>query len=46
LRKSGTKGVQLGVSPTNERAKGFYRHVGFIDIGKPGRGVTFGMKFR
>src|SRR3569623_1658012 len=29
LRKSGAKGVQLGVSPTNIRAQGFYKHVGF-----------------
>ena len=45
LRKSGAKGVQLGVSPTNIRAQGFYRHVGFTDISRPGH-VTFGMKFR
>jgi len=45
LRKSGAKGVQLGVSPTNIRAQGFYKHVGFTDISKPGH-VTFGMKFR
>ena len=45
LRKSGAKGVQLGVSPTNIRAQGFYKHVGFTDISKPGH-VTYGMKFR
>lgn len=45
LRDAGVKGVMLGVSPTNERAKGFYRHVGFSDISKPGK-VTFGMKLR
>ena len=45
LRKSGARGVQLGVSPTNARAQGFYKHVGFTDISKSGRGVTFGMKF-
>ena len=45
LRKAGARGVQLGVSPTNIRAQGFYRHVGFTDISRPGH-VTFGMKFR
>ena len=46
LRRAGAKGVQLGVSPTNERAKGFYQHVGFTDIGKHRSGITFGMTFR
>ena len=45
LRQAGVKGVQLGVSPTNIRAKGFYEHLGFIDISQPGD-VTFGMKLQ
>jgi ribosomal protein S18 acetylase RimI-like enzyme len=43
LRRAGIRGVHLGVSPTNERAKGFYRHVGFTDISRNGH-VLFGMK--
>lgn len=43
LRRAGVRGVQLGVSPTNARAKGFYEHLGFIDISLPGH-VTYGMK--
>lgn len=42
LRKAGVKGVHLGVSPVNERAKGFYRHLGFADLSRDGR-VTFAM---
>ena len=45
LRRAGVKGVQLGVSPTNVRAMGFYRHLGFVDISKPGH-VTYAMKLR
>lgn len=45
LRRAGVRGVQLGVSPTNDRAKGFYEHLGFADISKPGH-VTYGMKLR
>ncbi|MGN6684798.1 MAG: GNAT family N-acetyltransferase [Devosia sp.] len=45
LRRAGAKGVQLGVSPSNERAKGFYAHVGFTDISGPGH-VTYAMKLR
>jgi ribosomal protein S18 acetylase RimI-like enzyme len=45
LKAAGVAGVHLGVSPTNERAKGFYRHVGFEDISREGK-VLFGMKFR
>lgn len=43
LRRAGIRGVHLGVSPTNERAKGFYRHVGFTDISREDH-VFFGMK--
>ena len=42
LRRAGVKGVQLGVSPTNIRAKTFYEHLGFTDISLPGY-VTFAM---
>ena len=37
LRRAGVRGVHLGVSPTNERAKGFYAHLGFDDISRDGR---------
>jgi ribosomal protein S18 acetylase RimI-like enzyme len=37
------RGVQLGVSPTNARARGFYAHVGFTDISR-GDEVVFAMK--
>lgn len=43
LARAGVRGVRLGVSPANERAKGFYRHVGFTDISR-GDGVLFAMK--
>jgi ribosomal protein S18 acetylase RimI-like enzyme len=43
LRRAGVKAVQLGVAPTNDRAKGFYEHLGFVDISQPGH-VTYGMK--
>lgn len=42
LRAAGIKGVQLGVSPTNERAKGFYRALGFDDVSRDSK-VTFAM---
>jgi len=44
LRAHGVKGVHLGVSPTNDRAKGFYRHIGFDDISRDGK-ILFGMRF-
>ncbi len=44
LRTAGVRGVHLGVAPTNERAKGFYRHVGFEDISRDGH-VLFGIRF-
>ena len=34
LRKAGASGVHLGVSLTNDRAMGFYRHVGFEEIAR------------
>jgi ribosomal protein S18 acetylase RimI-like enzyme len=45
LRQAGVPGVHLGVSPTNERAKGFYRHLGFDDVSRDGK-VTFAMSLR
>ena len=45
LRAHGVAGVHLGVSPANEPAKGFYRHLGFEDISRDGK-VIFGMRFR
>jgi ribosomal protein S18 acetylase RimI-like enzyme len=41
LRAAGAPGVHLGVSLRNERAMGFYRHVGFSEIGRGGA-VWFG----
>ena len=32
LRAEGSGGVHLGVSPTNVRAQGFYRALGFVDL--------------
>lgn len=45
LRRAGAPGVHLGVSPTNERAKGFYHHLGFGDVSRDGK-VTFAMSLR
>ena len=45
LRRAGVRGVHLGVSPTNDRAKGFYSHIGFDDISRDGK-VLYGMRFR
>jgi ribosomal protein S18 acetylase RimI-like enzyme len=45
LRTRGVAGVHLGVSPANQPAMGFYRHLGFEDISRDGK-VTFGMRFR
>jgi len=45
LRQAGVPGVHLGVSPTNERAKGFYRHLGFEDVSRDGK-VSFAMSLR
>ena len=42
LRRHGSRGVYLAVPPTNVRAIGFYRHVGFTQL--PGAGaVVFAM---
>ncbi|WP_417711268.1 GNAT family N-acetyltransferase [Roseibium aggregatum] len=36
LAKAGAPGVHLGLHPQNERAKGFYSHLGFEDISRDG----------
>jgi ribosomal protein S18 acetylase RimI-like enzyme len=36
LRERGVAGVHLGVSTSNTRAIGFYRHLGFTPVGPPG----------
>jgi ribosomal protein S18 acetylase RimI-like enzyme len=43
LRRAAVRGVHLGVSPTNTRARGFYAHVGFTDVSR-GDEVVFAMK--
>lgn len=45
LKAHGVAGVHLGVTPANEPAKGFYRHLGFDDISRDGR-VIFGLRLR
>lgn len=45
LRRAGAKGVQLGVHPDNNRARGFYEHLSFIDISPPGQ-IIYGMALR
>lgn len=42
LKAAGIAGVHLGVAPDNERAMGFYRHLGFTDVSRDGH-VTFAM---
>lgn len=45
LTAHGVAGVHYGVTPANESAKGFYRHLGFEDISRDGK-VTFGVRLR
>jgi GNAT superfamily N-acetyltransferase len=45
LRAHCVAGVHLGVSPTNERAIAFYRHLGLEDISRDGK-VIFGARLR
>lgn len=45
LKAHGVAGVHLGLSPKNERAKGFYEHLGFENISRDGK-VTYGLRFR
>jgi len=42
LRKSGAPAVHLGLSLTNDRALGFYQHLGFSEIGR-GEAIWMGM---
>ncbi|PJI86555.1 GNAT family N-acetyltransferase [Luteimicrobium subarcticum] len=42
LRQQGVRGVHLGVAPDNVAAQGFYEHVGFVRLNRPG--VVFGMR--
>ena len=43
LSSNGVPAVHLGVSPANERAKGFYRHLGFEELSHDGH-LAFVMK--
>ncbi|MBX4997805.1 GNAT family N-acetyltransferase [Rhizobium lentis] len=43
LRDHGVTAVHLGVDPNNERAKGFYRHLGFSEFERDGA-VAFAMR--
>jgi ribosomal protein S18 acetylase RimI-like enzyme len=42
LRAAGSPGVHLGVSTRNERAIGFYRHLGFDELAADDLSLTFG----
>lgn len=44
LAEAGSPGVHLGVSGRNERAIGFYRAVGFTELGRSRHGVAFGRR--
>ncbi len=43
LRAGGSRGVHLGVSSANQRALGFYRHLGFEELASGGGGHLLGM---
>jgi ribosomal protein S18 acetylase RimI-like enzyme len=43
LRRRGSRGVHLGVRPTNVRAIGFYRHIGFTQLPGTADAVYFAM---
>ncbi|WHO72009.1 GNAT family N-acetyltransferase [Rhizobium sp. BT03] len=43
LRNHGVAAVHLGVDPNNERARGFYRHLGFSELERDGS-VAFAMR--
>lgn len=45
LRAGGSRGVHLHVRRHNERALGFYRHLGFTELPSPGEKLVFGMRF-
>lgn len=42
LRAAGSRGVHWGVSTSNERAIGFYRHLGHEELTADGMIITFG----
>lgn len=44
LADAGSPGVHLGVSGRNERAIGFYRAVGFTELGRSRHGIAFGRR--
>ncbi len=44
LAAAGSRGVHLGVSARNVRAMGFYRAVGFIELGSSRHGTAFGWR--
>jgi ribosomal protein S18 acetylase RimI-like enzyme len=46
LRAQGSRGVHLDVWSKNIRAIGFYRHIGFTEIGMREDGCTFGLLLR
>jgi ribosomal protein S18 acetylase RimI-like enzyme len=43
LRAQGSRGVHLQVWARNQRAIGFYRHLGFTEIGRDDDGFTLGI---
>lgn len=45
LEARGVPGVHLGVSSVNERAVGFYRHLGFVELDRGPGVVWFGKTF-
>ena len=44
LRAAGSPGVHLGVSTRNPRALGFYRHLGYRELGSNGLSHTLGLR--
>lgn len=44
LTDAGSAGVHLGVSNRNERAIGFYRAIGLIELGSTEEGTGFGLR--
>jgi ribosomal protein S18 acetylase RimI-like enzyme len=44
LRSAGSSGVHLGVAAENTRAHDFYRRVGFTEVARDERSVTFAMR--
>ena len=50
LRSRGSPGVHLEMSAVNDRAYGFYRHLGFVELARRGSGedgsIFLGLEFR